>query len=307
MGYKAEIMRSRKNDRRAARLMGWLAFAPEVVRSNPVLSDIRTFRGKRRKRWLMPVWDMLVHSYASIGVPHRDPQELLTDYSVWQVAFDSEGVPRAFMLSKDTPYGLKSAASGSDGSTDGRDTIKDNIARRFHDPGRYGEVSGAVEKVALRAGAPVVCAAYVPEVIGKPVDPEEDGQHYFREIRGVGRHTKILLGRPKRIPTTTYASGECPLPRRAAANGRTRRSAYPQDASTQIQSLQFDKDVFTVKEAKAWAKAHGFRYGKVDLGQGNWLRLRQADPEHFRPSTFRVIPLREGVQAVIAVPKRSAR
>jgi hypothetical protein len=86
-----------------------------------------------------------------------------------------------------------------------------------------------------------------------------------------------------------------------------RRTAYPQDASTKVQSLQFDKDLFTAAEAKAWAKAHGFRYGKVDLGQGNWLRLRQADPENFRPSTFRVIPLREGVQAVIAVPKRSAR
>jgi hypothetical protein len=211
-------MRSRPNDRRAARLQGWLTYAPASVRSNPVLSDVRTFKGKKRERWLMPVWDMLVHSYSAIGVPHREPQELLAEYPVWQVVFDAEGVPRAFSLAKQTRYGLKAAASGSDGSLDGRDTVKDDIARRFLRAGEYGEVSGAVEKLVTRAGAPVVCAAYVPEVIGKPVDAEEDGQHYSREIRGAGRHTKIMVGRPKRVPTTTYASGECPLPRRAAAN-----------------------------------------------------------------------------------------
>jgi hypothetical protein len=98
---------------------------------------------------------------------------------------------------------------------------------------------------------------------------------------------------------------------KTAANPRpARRNAgdtYPWDASTKVQSLQFDKDLFTVDEAKAWARHHHFHYGKVEVGQGNWLRLRQADPEHFRPSTFRVIPFREGVQAVIAVPKRSHR
>jgi uncharacterized protein YjbI with pentapeptide repeats len=94
-------------------------------------------------------------------------------------------------------------------------------------------------------------------------------------------------------------------PRRARRNEST--YTYPWDASTKVQSLQFDKDLFTADEAKAWARQHGFRYGNVDLGQGNWLRLRQADPEHFRPSTFRVISFRDGVQAVIAVPKRSHR
>jgi hypothetical protein len=92
---------------------------------------------------------------------------------------------------------------------------------------------------------------------------------------------------------------------RAPRRARRNESTYPWDASTKVQSLQFDKDLFTADEAKAWAKTHDFKYGKVDLGQGNWLRLRQADPEHFRPSTFRVISFRDGVQAVIAVPKRS--
>jgi GNAT superfamily N-acetyltransferase len=102
-----------------------------------------------------------------------------------------------------------------------------------------------------------------------------------------------------------------PSPARAAANPRPARrnagDAYPWDASTKVQSIQFDKDLFTADAAKDWASSHGFKRGRVEVGQGNWLRIRQADPEHFRPSTFRVIPFREGVQAVIAVPKRGHR
>ena len=98
---------------------------------------------------------------------------------------------------------------------------------------------------------------------------------------------------------------------KTAANPRpARRNAgdvYPWDTSTKVQSLQFSKDWFTADEAKDWASSHGFKRGRVEVGHGEWLRIRQADPEHFRPSTFRVIPFREGVQAVIAVPKRGHR
>lgn len=43
------------------------------------------------------------------------------------------------------------------------------------------------------------------------------------------------------------------------------------------QSLVFRRSRFSPSTAKAWAKAHGFRYGKVDV-QANTIRLRQFDP-----------------------------
>lgn len=187
-------------------------------RRNPELSDVRRLTGRKRQRYLPAVWDMLVRSYAAIGVPHRHPGELLADYPAWDVAFDEEGAPRAFTLYKRTPRGWKSAASGSDGSLDGRDTVKAQIARKFQKPGTYGEVSGAVEAVARKSGAPAVCAAYVPEVIGKRVTPQGDGLHYERAITGVGVHEKVLVGRPRGIPTTSMEAPACPIP-----NPRRRR------------------------------------------------------------------------------------
>jgi len=73
-------------------------------------------------------------------------------------------------------------------------------------------------------------------------------------------------------------------------------------AATEIQSLLFDADLFTVKAAKRWAKEHDFRRGSVDV-KPNTIRLRQADPALYRKNTFRTITLRSGIQAVIAVPK----
>jgi hypothetical protein len=104
-------------------------------RLNPVLADVRRVTGKSRRRLLPAVWSMLRTSYAAIGVPHGNPGELLADYPVWDIAFDAEGHPRAFTLFKRTPAGLKSAASGSDGTLDGRDTTKSEIARRFFQQG----------------------------------------------------------------------------------------------------------------------------------------------------------------------------
>jgi len=73
-------------------------------------------------------------------------------------------------------------------------------------------------------------------------------------------------------------------------------------AATEIQSLLFDADLFTVKAAKRWAKEHDFRRGSVDVNP-NTIRLRQGDPAGYRRGTFRTITLRSGIQAVIAVPK----
>lgn len=182
------------------------------MRRNPVLTDVRRLTRGRRDRYLYPVWNMLVASYGGIGVPHRHPDELLADYPVWEVAFDADKVPRAFNLFKRTPRGLKGAAAGSDGTLDGRDTSKHEIAGMFFRPGVYGEASGAVERIAAKAGAPAVCASVAGSVIGKFVSPDEDGLHYRRTITGVGEHTKVLLGRPKGVPVTSYAEPHCPMP-----------------------------------------------------------------------------------------------
>lgn len=83
----------------------------------------------------------------------------------------------------------------------------------------------------------------------------------------------------------------------------TRKKAWTH--STDIQTLIFDKEHFTEARAKAWAKRHKYRYGKVDEKTGTF-RLRQHDPSDYRKSTLRTITLTEGVKAVSGVPLRAA-
>jgi len=72
---------------------------------------------------------------------------------------------------------------------------------------------------------------------------------------------------------------------------------------TEIQTLIFDKSMFNLREAKAWAKKNNFENAYVD-GKLNTLRIRQKDPAMFTEDGFRTIQLRQGVQAVIGCPKR---
>jgi hypothetical protein len=46
-----------------------------------------------------------------------------------------------------------------------------------------------------------------------------------------------------------------------------------------IQSVRFRKGVFTVAQARQWAKAHGFAHDVVDETK-NWISLRQLPPEY---------------------------
>jgi phage head maturation protease len=68
--------------------------------------------------------------------------------------------------------------------------------------------------------------------------------------------------------------------------------------TTTVQSLIFDKKLFTVEQAKKWAHDHDFRNDKVDETTDS-IRLRQKDPNDFIEGSFRTIELTKGVKAVI--------
>jgi len=64
------------------------------------------------------------------------------------------------------------------------------------------------------------------------------------------------------------------------------------------QSLLFDRAAgWTVEKAKAWAKSHGFKSGKVDVTD-QYVRLRQFDPKGF--AVKRTVPFGKGIRAVVA-------
>lgn len=183
-------------------------------RRNPIVATSLALRGRDRLKYLDEVWPMLVQTYleGTGKVPHKEPDELVKDYPLWELYFHDDGRVAAFVLSKETPYGLKHAASGSDGSLDGKDTMKDILRRNFHAPGVYGETSHKVEHVAAKGDPPVVCSVEVARVLGKKIRPSEDGIHYVRHITDVGDVEKVMMGRPLGIETTRYSQPSCPVP-----------------------------------------------------------------------------------------------
>lgn len=71
----------------------------------------------------------------------------------------------------------------------------------------------------------------------------------------------------------------------------------------EVATILFPVDEFTVKQAKAWAKSHGKRYGKVDTTE-NYHRLRQRDPDDFTEGSMRTIEFGEsGIKAVTGCPR----
>lgn len=73
-----------------------------------------------------------------------------------------------------------------------------------------------------------------------------------------------------------------------------------------VQSLVFDAQRFSPREARSWASAHGFR-SPAHERLATTIRLNQRRKTSFAAGTFRTISLRGGVQAVVALPKSVVR
>ena len=80
------------------------------------------------------------------------------------------------------------------------------------------------------------------------------------------------------------------------------------EVGTEVQTLIFPKERFTTaKAAKAWARDHGFAYGKVDA-KTETFRLRQHPPDSFIRRTFRTIEFGDsGIKAVVGCPSPDIR
>lgn len=180
-----------------------------------------TLSGGQRAAHLDAVWAMYQKSYAAIGMSISAPSGLLK-YDEWHLAMQGEE-PVAFHLFKRTAFGLKTGSIGSNGSSEGKAAVASELRTSFHKAGFYGEVSHKVRDIVLSAGAPVVCASFAPQVLGKSVDQVDDLE-YRRNLEGVGMVQKVLVGRPRGVPTTNHTHPSCPV-----AEGRTASVACVDD------------------------------------------------------------------------------
>lgn len=73
--------------------------------------------------------------------------------------------------------------------------------------------------------------------------------------------------------------------------------------SSVVQSVLFDKDKYTIKEAINWLKKHDFEGREVDEKE-NTLRFRQVDPDELENYSFRTKEISDGINFVIAYKTR---
>ena len=67
--------------------------------------------------------------------------------------------------------------------------------------------------------------------------------------------------------------------------------------SLEVQSILFDKDKYSVDEARAWLKSHNKRYDKVDTTE-NKYRFRQFNPDLCDKGSFRTEEITSGIQFI---------
>lgn len=78
--------------------------------------------------------------------------------------------------------------------------------------------------------------------------------------------------------------------------------------STEVQTVLFDKTMWTVGAAKKWLRDHGYKVPAVDTTK-EYHRFRQRPPFQFEKGTFRTKNFGKGtgIKSVIAVPRKSKK
>jgi hypothetical protein len=72
------------------------------------------------------------------------------------------------------------------------------------------------------------------------------------------------------------------------------------EVGSRVQTLLFSRDRYSSSSARAWARSHGYKSGKVDVTANN-IRIRQESPGKFR--RLRTITFGHGIKAVVGPPK----
>lgn len=193
-------------------------------------------QGAQRLPYIETVWGLYRNTYRNVGLHLRSENELLK-YARWDVCLEDGEVVR-FILWKTTSFGMKLALAGHNGSAEAKHDSVQALRRVFHKKGVYGEVSHKVKDIVLGAGAPVVCAALAGPVLGKQVTPVGEIE-YRRSLGAVGVVTKVLVGRPQGVPTTTADDPHCPLLR--PRSGSDALPVLDEDFGSHLMCLAFEE------------------------------------------------------------------
>lgn len=160
----------------------------------------------------MELFRLLDRTYEYVGghIDFKKPSDLPANHTIWYaVDMDGNDKPDAVIVGKETQYGVKQTAMGTDGTPGAIKATLDRMVKMVKGPGTYAEMSDAIMHIMI-ARYRVPCVndqAVVEKVIGKSVDwigPHPQGKYpgyngFYRRMLGGAVHMKILLGTPKNV------------------------------------------------------------------------------------------------------------
>jgi len=157
-------------------------------------------------------FNLISTAYAEIGghVKIRSPRDVFADpdWDFWQ-GEDIHGTNDfdLVIFGEKTKYGIKFAGVGHDGTGEAKREYINSRANDLKQLGYYVEVSGKIATILIgKYGVPVVSdPKEVEKVLGKKIewtgksseDPGAPGGAWYDRIIGGGKHSKIMLGRPR--------------------------------------------------------------------------------------------------------------
>jgi hypothetical protein len=181
--------------------------------------------GKKRKWATVPIgvlgkdndvtqdiYDLITKTYASIGgyVDFSKPGDLPSDFTNWIINdIDKDPEVDAVRFAKKGPGGMKFAGSATDGSSAAKKIMLNKTAKMLNQKGNYGEVSDAIAHILLtKYDVPVVTdeeqvKKLLPGKKVKWIGEHPNGKYpgvngwYERVLTGMGKHIKIMVGKPK--------------------------------------------------------------------------------------------------------------
>ena len=156
---------------------------------------------KGKRKHADEIFDLIDSSYRDIGgnPNYRKPSDvyLSEGAAIYRVNdLDDDPDIDVVSVSKSTPYGNKSVASGQDGSKEAKRALLNYKSRSLKRVPNYGEVSGKLMEILIAKGVPVVRDPRVIRRVlkGKTIRMHRDGS-YSREIGGK-MYRKVMVGKP---------------------------------------------------------------------------------------------------------------
>lgn len=150
-------------------------------------------------QYIDEVYDIMIESYKSIGgfLTANSSEELKQKCDLIKI-IKRNGKISAVSCYKVSNSNRKLICGGTNGTERGKADLYMIINEDIKqiDRNAYSEVSGKLEHIYLKRGANIIPNNLVELIIGKPVELDNNGFHYYREIKGQ-KIRKILVGNVK--------------------------------------------------------------------------------------------------------------